>query len=135
MIRLTLAFTIFILSGSVLGLFYIKYQVQNLNKDLNELNKQYTQEQESVRVLKAEWSYLNQPERLKELSKKYLNLDKMKLAQVRRFSKDASFDMAQNNKNYNNTKYVNNYRNSIVKTVKHNKFATNQKASVAKLRY
>ncbi|MFV9874919.1 MAG: hypothetical protein AB8U25_00825 [Rickettsiales endosymbiont of Dermacentor nuttalli] len=120
MIRFTLAFIIIIiLSGSVLGLFYIKYQVQNLNKDLNELNKQYAEEQESIRVLKAEWSYLNQPERLKELSKKYLKLEKMKLAQIRKFDKEVSFDIARNN---------------VIKTIKHNKFIMQQKENIV-LRY
>lgn len=35
-------------------------------------------EDESLRVLQAEWSYLNQPERLEKLSKKYLGLEPLK---------------------------------------------------------
>jgi hypothetical protein len=76
------AFAIFILGLSVLGLFQIKFHVQDLSRDINEFNRQLKQENESLHILKAEWTYLNQPERLKHLVNKYLKLENLHLSQM-----------------------------------------------------
>ena len=73
----------FILLGiSVFGLFQIKFKVQNLNRELVELKLQLEQEKSSIHVLKAEWAYLNQPERLDRLAKKFLDLVELKPEQI-----------------------------------------------------
>ena len=51
-------------------LFYITFQVEALEAQLTKLNHQIIIEQETIHVLKAEWSYLKRPERLKQLSMK-----------------------------------------------------------------
>ncbi len=56
------------------GLFQLKYQVQGLEQKLARLNRQTLESQEAIHVLKAEWSYLNQPERIQALAQKYLAL-------------------------------------------------------------
>lgn len=63
-------------------LFQIKFEVQNTEKDLEEVQKQIRAEKASVEMLKAEWSYLNRPERIRDLSKKYLHLEPITIAQI-----------------------------------------------------
>ncbi len=72
---LTIAITIF-------GLFQVKYKVYNLKKDLMEIEHQLDADKDAIRVLKAEWAYLNKPERIEKLANKYLHLENMQVAQV-----------------------------------------------------
>ena len=67
---------------SVFGLFQVKYQVYNLKRDLTEINRQLAADKSSIRVLKAEWSYLNKPERVEKLANKYLKMNNVAVAQV-----------------------------------------------------
>lgn len=60
--------------GIGFGLFQLKYQVQGLEQKLARVNRQTLESQEAIHVLKAEWSYLNQPERIQALAQKYLAL-------------------------------------------------------------
>ncbi len=56
----------------VVALFQVKHNVQNLKKDLAEINKELAANQSEIHVLNAEWAYLNEPSRIRELSGKYL---------------------------------------------------------------
>lgn len=56
------------------GLFHLKYDVQSLERHLTGLNAEIVRDQEAIRVLEAEWSYLSQPERLQKLAMKRLDL-------------------------------------------------------------
>lgn len=67
---------------SIFGLFQVKYKVYNLKRDLMEINRQLAADKDSIRVLKAEWAYLNKPERIQQLSGKYLQMDNIKIANV-----------------------------------------------------
>ncbi|PIR31814.1 MAG: cell division protein FtsL [Alphaproteobacteria bacterium CG11_big_fil_rev_8_21_14_0_20_44_7] len=58
-----------------MGLFYVKHIVQNLEEDLAALERSIDVDQEEVHVLKAEWTYLSRPERVKTLASKYLDLE------------------------------------------------------------
>lgn len=53
-------------------LFYITFQVEALETELTQLNRDILEEQDSVHVLKAEWSYLNRPDRLEKLTTRLL---------------------------------------------------------------
>ena len=53
-------------------LFHITFQVEALEEQLSQLNRQILKEQEAVHILEAEWSYLNKPSRIEQLSHKYL---------------------------------------------------------------
>lgn len=55
-------------------LFWVSQQVQQVEREHKQLMLSNLQEEESIRVLRAEWDYLNRPERLEELSTKYLNM-------------------------------------------------------------
>ncbi len=56
------------------GLFHVKYEVQRLESELHQLNSEIIKEQRQIHVLKAEWAYLNRPERLSALALKHLDL-------------------------------------------------------------
>lgn len=56
------------------GLFYLKYDVQVLERTLERLNVDIAEDRRAIHVLKAEWSYLNQPDRLSDLSRRHLSL-------------------------------------------------------------
>jgi len=56
------------------ALFQIKHQVIRIEKDLNVAMRDITNEEEAIHILKAEWSYLNEPSRLQALAEKYLDV-------------------------------------------------------------
>ncbi|MBP6013005.1 MAG: hypothetical protein KBA31_12330 [Alphaproteobacteria bacterium] len=57
-------------------------RVKASQRQLEETKVQIAQEQEAIRVLKAEWSYLNQPERLQTLARQHLSLMPTAAAQI-----------------------------------------------------
>ncbi len=59
-------------------LFQTSQRVNDGRTRLANINAALKKEDESLRVLQAEWSYLNQPDRLEKLSKKYLGLAPLK---------------------------------------------------------
>ena len=50
------------------AMFRVSFEVELLEDRVSELNRQALQEQEAIHVLRAEWSYLNRPERLSRLA-------------------------------------------------------------------
>lgn len=65
-------------------LFQTTQRVNDGRQRLAALTQDIKTEEESLRVLQAEWSYLNQPDRLEKLSREYLNLSPMKGQQFAR---------------------------------------------------
>lgn len=59
-------------------LFQTSQRVTDGRQKLSVLQRDLMDEEETLRVLQAEWSYLNQPERLEKLSREYLKLAPMK---------------------------------------------------------
>lgn len=71
------------LAGAVgFGLFQMKHQVQALEDEMFRLNRAIVGEQQAIHVLKAEWSYINQPQRLQTLAARHLDLQPMKPTQL-----------------------------------------------------
>lgn len=56
-------------------LFKTSQSVQRAEQDLSEVQKQVRTENESLRILTAEWDYLNRPERLEKLTLENLDMD------------------------------------------------------------
>lgn len=54
------------------GLFHIKYDVMRLEAEYRQLHRLQMQTDESIRILRAEWAHLNNPERLANLCAKHL---------------------------------------------------------------
>ncbi|MCW9033946.1 MAG: hypothetical protein OQJ97_06970 [Rhodospirillales bacterium] len=63
-------------------LFKVKYGVQHLEEELSSLNRAIHAHQESIHVLQAEWSHLNEPERLRKLAAKHLDLTPLGSSQI-----------------------------------------------------
>jgi hypothetical protein len=64
------------------GLFLLKYEVQAQTERLADLRKEISDTRESIHVLKAEWSYLNDPARLKEQAERHLHLRPLRPDQI-----------------------------------------------------
>ncbi|MEE8279091.1 MAG: hypothetical protein V3R55_00130 [Alphaproteobacteria bacterium] len=64
------------------GLFHVKYKVQALEEELSHVTAATLKEQQQIHVLKAEWSYLNQPSRLEELAGRHLDLAPVRTPQI-----------------------------------------------------
>ena len=56
------------------GLFHVSYRVQSLEEELTKVNRDILREQETIHLLRAEWSYLNEPTRLADLTRRHLAL-------------------------------------------------------------
>lgn len=69
-------------AGVAAGLFQVKYEVQALEGRLNRINRAVLADQQAIHVLKAEWSYLNQPNELGKRAQEVLSLKPMAAAQI-----------------------------------------------------
>ena len=74
MIRLLSAAGVTLLALVSFGLYNGVYAVKAHERVLQDLTAQIAKEAEAIRALKAEWSYLNQPDRLQTLARKHLAL-------------------------------------------------------------
>lgn len=74
MIRRSTILTLLVAIGLGFGLFRLTYEVQTLEGELAHVNRAVAAEREAIHVLRAEWSYLNEPTRLEALTKKHLSL-------------------------------------------------------------
>jgi len=64
------------------SLFMLTYEVQDLQAELAEVRQRIEHDRERVQVLEAEWSYLNQPKRLRALAEAELGLVPIMPAQI-----------------------------------------------------
>lgn len=71
-VTLTLAF----------ALYHIKYETQAEQHDIRKLTAELAEEQDAIQVLRAEWSLLNQPERLEKLVARHTQLQPLAPAQI-----------------------------------------------------
>lgn len=84
MIRLASLFWLAVVLISGFAMFKVKYAVQDLDDELGRVRKQTVAEQQEIRVLNAEWSYLTQPQRLAELNRQFLSLAPIPVKQLQR---------------------------------------------------
>lgn len=70
------AFMLALLAGG--ALFWVSQQVQQTEREQRKLQRVVTQEQEAIRVLNAEWDYLNRPDRLEKLANEQLQMEPAK---------------------------------------------------------
>ena len=68
------------------GMFVLKNQVQTLESELNHINASIQEDVKSIHVLKAEWSHLNSPQRLRNLASKHISLNPARAEQIINFS-------------------------------------------------
>lgn len=67
------------------GLFQVKYAVQAKERELRKVNRQIAADHEAMRVLEAEWSYLNDPVRLADLARRHTDLAPVMASQMGSF--------------------------------------------------
>lgn len=67
-------FLILMAAAVSVALFVVKYRVQDLEAEFKNINRQISTSEEDLHVLRAEWSHLNQPHRLRQLAGQYLEI-------------------------------------------------------------
>lgn len=76
-------FFLFFMAACVgFALFQVKHEVIDIERDLTLAMREISKEEESIHILKAEWSYLNEPQRLQALADKYLDVQPMETGQM-----------------------------------------------------
>ena len=84
-VRHTTVLFLLLAGGISVVLFSVKYQVQDLEGERISLINEIRKEKQSIHVLNAEWSYLNNPSSLGEMSTRYLDLVPAKPKQLSGF--------------------------------------------------
>jgi cell division protein FtsL len=64
------------------AMFQVKYEVMQQEESLARINKDIADARDRIRMLDAEWNYLSQPNRVKQLAARYLDLSPMSAAQI-----------------------------------------------------
>lgn len=84
MTRAGLIFAGAVVTASVLsiGVYAMKYEVERLDERFAALQRKLMQQEEMLQVLEAEWTFLNRPERLKELAARHLDLKPVAVRQI-----------------------------------------------------
>ncbi len=65
-----------------IGLYAMKFEVAHLDSRAAELDRLLLRQNEALQVLQSEWSYLNRPERLRDLANRHLNLVPVAVHQI-----------------------------------------------------
>ena len=71
-LRTFVVFALAALAGA--ALLHVSQRVQHAEEVLQSLERELAYEEQAMRVLRAEWEYLNRPERLERLAAKFLDL-------------------------------------------------------------
>jgi len=82
MIRNTTLLFLLLAAAMSLALFSVKYQVQDLEQEITELNRTIINDRKAIHVLKAEWSHLNNPDQLRDRARRYLGLTPVEANQI-----------------------------------------------------
>jgi cell division protein FtsL len=70
--------------ATAVGLFAVKYKVQDLEEQIDRTNQKIIESQQATHILKIEWAHLNEAERIERLAQKYLKLEQASIGQVAR---------------------------------------------------
>ncbi|WP_332684393.1 cell division protein FtsL [Bosea sp. (in: a-proteobacteria)] len=86
MIKLLHVIAIGALVSSALYAYTIKYETTLEAEQLQKLRAKAQRERDAIAVLKAEWQFLNRPNRLQALSDRHLDLQPLAISQIVRLS-------------------------------------------------
>ena len=84
--KLGIAIWIVVGTACAIVLFLIKEDVNGFEAQLASIESKIETDRQTIRVLQAEWSYLNRPERLARLSSRYLGLKPLTPKQIISFN-------------------------------------------------
>ena len=82
MFRISTLLCIALFLGGAFGLYQVKYEVHDLRAEVKALEAELAGEREALHVARAEWAYLNHPERLQRLVEAHLNVTPLSGAQL-----------------------------------------------------
>ena len=68
--------------ATAIGLFTVKYKVQDLEVKIDRTNQKIIESQQATHILRVEWAHLNEAERIERLANKHLNLESASIKQV-----------------------------------------------------
>jgi cell division protein FtsL len=68
--------------ATAVGLFTVKYKVQDLEERIDRTNLKIVESQQATHILKIEWAHLNEAERIERLAKQHLKLEPSSIGQV-----------------------------------------------------
>ncbi len=68
--------------ATAVGLFTVKYRVQDLEEKIDRTNQKIIESQQATHILKVEWAHLNEAARIERLAQKYLKLEQAGIKQV-----------------------------------------------------
>jgi hypothetical protein len=83
MIRLHTLFWLIVVAATGFAMFAVKYQVQGLADQLARTVNQADDVERGIRVLDAEWAYLNRPDALAQKNQRFLSLAPIATKQLR----------------------------------------------------
>ena len=78
------SFLLWIVLAASLGfpLYLMKYEVQAVEEELQRVNREIVRNEEAIHVLKAEWAFLNRPDKLAALTERHLELKPLDARQL-----------------------------------------------------
>ena len=68
--------------ATAVGLFAVKYKVQDLEEKIDRTNQKIVESQQATHILRIEWAHLNEAERIERLALKHLQLEQGSIKQV-----------------------------------------------------
>jgi cell division protein FtsL len=68
--------------ATAIGLFTVKYKVQDLEEKIDRTNQKIIESQQATHILRVEWAHLNEAERIERLALKYLKVEPATIKQV-----------------------------------------------------
>ena len=81
--RQTTILTILLAAVMSVALFYLNFEVTELEDELDSLNNKIISDRETIHVLRAEWGHLNDVNRLRDLAERYLEMQPTAPVQVK----------------------------------------------------
>lgn len=89
---------------SIVGLFTVQFQVDELNQGLQRVESEIASYEEEIKILDIEWVYLTRPERLRKLAATYLeNSDYIDVSQIKNYQQLKPYFSAKYNKSQEKT--------------------------------
>ena len=70
--------------ATAVGLFAVKYKVQDLEEQIDRTNQKIIESQQATHILRVEWAHLNEAERIEMLALKHLKLESASVKQIAR---------------------------------------------------
>jgi cell division protein FtsL len=83
-------------------LFKISYKTNDIKTEIISLQQKINKDKDDIRILQAEWTYLSNPKRIRDLSNKYLNNKLQSSQQLKRNESVLVFNDTDNKKSQKN---------------------------------